>query len=393
LPLAQVRRYEAILRRDSSAAPGQATRYELRLTRVLTAASERAATCSVEAVLWVRGGPRLAAGRRIAVEASLVPPPAGRWPTLSSTAAAEAITIEGYRSALFAFRAGLLDAARQRMGALGPATAATLEALVLGSREEIATDLYDGFRASGSLHLLALSGLHAGILFVLARAALRFLRPPGVRNLAAAVVLLGYLFLAGFRPSLFRAVIMILTAAIARLLDRDARPVNLLALAAIALVLVEPAAVLSFSFQLSFLAVAGILVLSPGLQRWLEGGLPRAVAAAVAYSVAAQAATAPLLLARFGVLHPVGIIAALPLIPLVTVFIWAGLAYLLVAGSALGPSATLGLGALHRWLQACVTLFARVPPLFGASAVALTGVLLGTTLAFRLLRAPALEIQ
>lgn len=392
LPLSQVGRYEAQLIRDSSATPGEATRYELRLTRVLTAGSDRCASSSATVVLWIEEGPRLAAGRLVEVEGRLRPPSAGGLPALSSRAPREALTVKGYRNLPSALRASLLEAVRRRLGGLDAPTAATLEALVLGSREEVSTELYDGFRASGSLHLLALSGLHAGILYLLVSCLLRFARPPAVRRLAAAAVLVLYLLLAGFRPSLFRAVVMILAAVLGGLLDRDARPLNLLALAAAALILVDPAAVLTLSFQLSFLAVAGILVLSPGLQRWLERVLPRVAAAALAYSLAAQAATAPLLLVRFGVLYPVGIIAALPLIPLVSIFIWFGLGYLALAGTAVGGPAGVVLGSLHHLLQWTVAVFARVPPLFGPAAVTLAAMLLGAALFLRLRPAPSLEV-
>ncbi|MBN1834575.1 MAG: ComEC/Rec2 family competence protein [Spirochaetales bacterium] len=380
LPLSRVRRYHAVLTRDSSAAPGEAARYELRVTRVATAGGETVAAASAAAVLWVPQGPRLAAGRRIEVEGRLRPQAPGGPPALSSTVSTKALTVHGYASSLAARRAGLLGAVRSRLGGLEAPAAATLEALILGSREEISTELYEGFRASGSLHLLALSGLHAGILYLLVTRLLAFVRSRGLRSLAAAAVLVAYLFVAGPRPSLFRAVVMILAAVLGRLLDRDARPLNLLALAAAALILIDPAAVLTLSFQLSFLAVAGILVLSPGLQGWLEKGLPSFAAAALAYSTAAQAATAPLLLARFGVIHPIGLLAALPLIPLVTVFIWAGLGYLALAGTFLGDALGLGLPGLHGLLEGCVGLCARVPPLFGAAAVPLVVLLLGVSL-------------
>ena len=343
----------------------------------MTARGERAAGAAGTAVLWVEGGPRLAAGRMVAVTGGLKVGTSGGRSVLTCAVRPEALQPLGYRTSLAAWRAGVVESLRRRLGDLAPEVAATLEALILGIRDEVPEDLYEGFRRAGSLHLLALSGLHAGILYLLVRLMLVFVPLRSIRTLAASVVLLAYLFVAGFRPSLFRAVVMILAAAVGTLLDRDSRPLNLLALAAAVLLLIDPAAVLSLSFQLSFLALAGILLLAPGLQRSLEKVLPPVAAAALSFSLAAQAATAPLLLARFGVVYPVGALAALPLIPLVTVYIWVGLSWLMLSGTFFaGPPAAVLL-ALHRALRALVELFARAPSLSGGAAAGLLGLLLG----------------
>jgi competence protein ComEC len=316
----------------------------------------------------------------VVVQGKLEPAPLGEWPALHSRVPSGALSVGGYHTAGAASRARLVEALRARIASLEAGPAGTLEALLLGSREEVDPGLYDGFRASGSLHLLALSGLHAGVLYLLGSLILWFVPRPRVRRLGACAFVVAYLILAGFRPSLFRAVVMIVTAAAAALLDRDSRPLNLLALAAVILLLVDPGSVLSLSFQLSFLALAGILVLGPGLERALERALPRMAAAPLAYSMAAQAATAPLLLHHFGSLRPVGILAALPLIPLVTLFIWSGVAYLALAATAAGGALAGFLASVHRVLEASVGLFARVPPVYGAAGVTVAAVLLAAGL-------------
>jgi competence protein ComEC len=391
IPLEEVRRFEAVLLRDSSAIPGEATVYELRLLRVMSSQAERSTGAAAGALLWVEEGPPLAAGRLVEVEGRLQRPVSGQRPRLYCSVPPQALTVKGYRSPVAALRARMLEAVRLRLASLGAGAAGILAALILGSREEIATELYAGFRASGSLHLLALSGLHAGILFLLVSLLLWFVRRRTVRGLAASAVLLGYLFLAGFRPSLSRAVVMILTAAFGRLLDRDSRPLNLLALAAVVLLLIDPGASLTLSFQLSFLALAGILLLAPGIQLFLERVLPRVAAAPLAYSIGAQAATAPLLLVRFGSAHPIGILAALPLIPLVTALIWLGIAYLALAGTIAAAPLSMLILWLHRALQASVGWFAAVPPLFGPGAVSLVGLTLAAAVLLRVYRAPLLQ--
>ena len=91
---------------------------------------------------------------------------------------------------------------------------------------------------------------------------------------------------------------------------------------------VEPFQAFSLSFQLSFLALAGILVLGPLVRRPLEGRIPRLILAPLAMSIGAQIATLPLVAAAFGSYYPSGLVASLILVPLTTAFLWAGLAWL-----------------------------------------------------------------
>ncbi len=146
--------------------------------------------------------------------------------------------------------------------------------------------------------------------------------------LAGAVLLGCYLFVAGPLPALARAVVMLVVGGAARLADRDDEPLNLLALSGIVIVAVDPFAAATLSFQLSYLALAGMLTLGPALARSLHGRVPRPVAAALGASVGAQLATLPVVLLSFGAWYPSGILAALLLVPLVTVLpvAWTGLA-------------------------------------------------------------------
>ena len=188
--------------------------------------------------------------------------------------------------------------------------------------------LYDGFRRTGSLHILALSGLHVTVIYGIIAGALGFIRRPGLKFLLAALVILFYQFLAGFFPSLLRATVMILVGGVSLLLDRDAEPLNLLSISGIAIVCVDPFQAFSLSFQLSFLALAGILALGPLMRRPLEGRIPRFILAPLAMSIGAQIATLPLVAAAFGSYYPSGLVASLILVPLTTAFLWAGLAWL-----------------------------------------------------------------
>lgn len=145
-------------------------------------------------------------------------------------------------------------------------------ALITGERSAIAAEVKDAMMGAGLAHMLAISGLHlglvAGILFVMARTVLVFI--PGfalkymVKKWAAALALLGgfgYLALAGFPVSAQRAYVMVALVLGAVMLDRRVLPMRSLALAAIVILLVSPEALLSPSFQLSFAATIAILTL------------------------------------------------------------------------------------------------------------------------------------
>ena len=211
---------------------------------------------------------------------------------------------------------GLRAEAESRLSrGLSPPVAGLARALVLGEREALAEA--EAFRRAGLGHLLALSGLHVGFLlgFLLV-----LLAPLGqVRYPLVLAVLAGYLALAGPSPSLVRAALMAAAVLLPVAFGRG-QPALLPALAlALAVQLVLwPWAVWDLGFRLSYLAVAGLGVILPPLYRPLARaplGL-RGILGGVLATLAAQAATLPLLLDAFGrvsLLSPVANLLALPL--------------------------------------------------------------------------------
>ena len=178
----------------------------------------------------------------------------------------------------------LIQDARRRLGRIidaatgGDATdeKAVLKALVFGDRSGIGDDLRQRFNRSGVGHLLAISGLHVGIVAMLTFGVFRWLssfcspllwRGSG-RRLAAGATLfpvLAYGMLAGMSPSTQRAVIMVAVFLAALLLGRSRDTLNTLAVAALVILVIFPPALFSISFQLSFAAVLAIVV---GIQKF-----------------------------------------------------------------------------------------------------------------------------
>lgn len=224
-----------------------------------------------------------------------------------------------------------------------PAGLALARALLLGDTSRLAEPLRAGLRRAGLAHLLAVSGLNVTLvawLLWLAAVAL----PRSARLLLTAAGVVGYLLLVGPQPPVLRAAVMALVVVAAFLAERPPQILNTLALAAMFLVLLEPAVVVDLGFQLSFIATLALVGLAePLARRWrhLRKGLARPLAA----SLAAQIATFPLTTPIFAGLAPLGVFWNLLAVP------WAGL-FLAVAGG---------------WLMTAVL----VPPIAGWGAAIL----------------------
>jgi competence protein ComEC len=140
-------------------------------------------------------------------------------------------------------------------------------ALVLGVTDGLDNELLNAYAATGSMHVLAVSGLHISIIYMII---LWFLRPanklPGGRWVVAIIslsILWMYAFVTGVSPSVLRAVTMFSFIAIATPWSKRTNIYNTLAVSAFFLLLFDPFMILSVGFQLSYLAVLGIVYLYP----------------------------------------------------------------------------------------------------------------------------------
>jgi competence protein ComEC len=246
-----------------------------------------------------------------------------------------------------------MRAERMLESSLSRRTAPVGVALLLGTRTSIPEDLRTAFIESGTMHILAISGSNvailAGLLWLAARA-VGIWRTGSVGLILAGV--LGYAFLADNQPPVLRAVLMIVALLLGRPWHRAGSPANALALAALGVLLWNPAHLFDVGAQLSFLAVAALICvpvwdgpafLSEGNDMddagertvgvWIGSGfrwLLRLVVAAHVTIAAIWLFTLPLTMARFNLLSPVGFAVNILLAPLVVVVLWCGYALLLV---------------------------------------------------------------
>ena len=207
--------------------------------------------------------------------------------------------------------------------------AAVLSAMIIGQKTGLSHEVRDHFSRIGISHLLAISGLHMSIIGYLSFLLfLQCFRPfPGYVNQGLArktalaltfIPLSGYAVLAGFSPATQRAMIMAAVLIAAMVIDRETDPINVLCLAGILILALDPAALFSISFQLSFSAVAAIIL---GMARVNKNGLvPRSkwmarLATAFWVSLFAGLATAPLTARYFNTVSYIFMFSNLIFIP------------------------------------------------------------------------------
>ncbi|MFP3906685.1 MAG: ComEC/Rec2 family competence protein, partial [Acidimicrobiales bacterium] len=169
--------------------------------------------------------------------------------------------------------------------------------LLLGDQRDQSPEVADAFVGSGLTHLLAVSGQN--VAFVLALAGPVLVRMRLGSRLVATLAVLGFFALVTrFEPSVLRATTMAGFAAMAVTFGNEADSRDVLALAVVALLLVDPLIATQLAFQLSVAATTGILLWSRRIADALPGPAP--LANAVGITVAAQLAVAPLLIPTFG---------------------------------------------------------------------------------------------
>jgi len=143
-----------------------------------------------------------------------------------------------------------------------------LKAILLGKRSDVPSETLDIFRNSGTFHVLAVSGLHVGLVAMFCYIGLSVFRiPKKVLSFLTILAVLIYACLVGFRPSVFRASLMAILFLFAIIIDREADLFNLLAVAALALLLLNPMQLWDVGFQLSFVAVASIVYFVPKMEK------------------------------------------------------------------------------------------------------------------------------
>ncbi|MBU0936851.1 MAG: ComEC/Rec2 family competence protein [Spirochaetes bacterium] len=330
LPSSMISYTEASLTADGYLSASGWRMYPVQLVQVRSSAGAQASAAG-SGLFYVRGGLALPPGSRITVQAK--PVPAQNGPALLWFAEKADLRLKQaappWQQLRFRARQALLAAIRQAAGA---DAAPLMEALLLGVRDQLNSELAANFRQAGCAHILALSGQHLSILTGMLGLLLGWLPAKRTARLVNCLLIGVYIAITGAGPSVLRAALMFWYASLGRLLDRPQPAAASLGFAFFASLLLQPENCASLSFILSYSASAGILAFGPAFAFLLRRLLPPSWASALGTGWAAFLATAAVVAGSFGVLYPAGPFISILAAPLVVALLWAGVsASLLVA--------------------------------------------------------------
>ena len=202
-----------------------------------------------------------------------------------------------------------------------------MKAVCLGDRSSLTDDMRQAYAAAGGMHLLAVSGLHVGLIWWVLQYMTGWMSLILRKEIQRTVLVVGllwfYAFMTGFSSSVCRSVTMFSFFSASRMMGERAQPLNVILVSAFLLVLLEPVRLTDVGFQLSYTAIIGIITLHPLALRKVrvKNRVLRWVWEATSVSLAAQVSTAPLVIYYFHQLPIYSLITSLIAIPLLSLLI------------------------------------------------------------------------
>ena len=212
-----------------------------------------------------------------------------------------------------------------------------VQALILGERREISRETNSQYAAAGAIHLLAVSGLHVGIVFMLFRFLLAPLDAAKTGRTIKAILLIlslfGFALLAGLSPSVVRAATMFSLFIFAELINRRTNSINTLFISYFGLLLINPAWLFQVGFQLSYLAVFFILWIQPKLYGYFnpKNYFLKLFWGIITVSLAAQLGVLPLSLYYFHQFPGLFLFTNLIVLPLISLILIGGIVFIILA--------------------------------------------------------------
>ena len=269
-------------------------------------------------------------------------------------------SIERCRISFLRLRHRLLLGYRQ--SGLGGDEYGVIAAMTLGDKSALTSELRETYSMTGASHVLALSGLHLGIIYYVLSLLVVGRRFRAVSQLLVIIAIWAFAFLVGLPSSVVRSATMFSLYALLSIGDRKKMSVNVLAVTAVCMLAANPLALFDVGFQMSFMAVLGILLWVPLFDRlvsWsymLDHPAVRWLWGLLTVSLAAQLAVAPLIAYYFNRFSTWFLLTNLVVIPAVSVILYVSL-FMLVVPSLAAPV----LGAIVAWLNSVLGAFSRLP--------------------------------
>ena len=216
-------------------------------------------------------------------------------------------------------------------------TFAIASAISLGYKDELSEEIKEQFSQSGASHILAVSGLHVGIIFlVISKILYPFNRNKHLRLLKLIIILLllwGYALITGLSASVVRSTIMFSIIALGTTLKRNSNIYNSISIAAFFMLIYNPFYLLDISFQLSFSAVIGIVFIEKKIENLLtpKNKLGQACWTLICVSIASQLATLPFTIYYFHQFPNYFILTNLFVIFLTTFIVYTAITLLIIS--------------------------------------------------------------
>jgi competence protein ComEC len=207
---------------------------------------------------------------------------------------------------------------------------AVATALTLGNKSSLSDNVRQSYSISGGMHVLAVSGLHVGIVFLVINSLMSFIKKREhlwIKTLIVILLIWFYAFITGLSPSVTRASLMFSLFALGKIMKRNPGFLNIISVSAIISLIINPFAITEIGFQLSYAAVASIVFFYSRIYNLLiiSNKLIDKLWSLVAVSVAAQIGTLPLSLYYFNQFSNYFILTNILLIPLVSVAIYSAI--------------------------------------------------------------------
>ncbi|MFA6923038.1 MAG: ComEC/Rec2 family competence protein [Bacteroidales bacterium] len=209
---------------------------------------------------------------------------------------------------------------------------AVVSALVAGYTDNIDTETLRAFADTGAMHILSVSGLHVGIIYYVLNLILLFLNKYKYGRISRVIILISFLwlyaFITGLSPAVLRAAAMLSFVIIGKSLKRDVNIYNTIAASAFLLLIINPFNLTDVGFQLSYLAVVGIVFIEPYIHNVVifKNKIAEIIWKMFSVSIAAQIATFPLGIFYFHQFPNYFLVSNLIVIPLSTIVIYLAIA-------------------------------------------------------------------
>ncbi|MFT3995354.1 MAG: ComEC/Rec2 family competence protein [Dysgonomonas sp.] len=201
---------------------------------------------------------------------------------------------------------------------------AILSALILGYQNDLSPEVKQSFRTTGTVHVLSVSGLHVGIIYVMITFLLSFIpsrsRFSKIKPILIILLLWFYSFITGLPPSVVRASMMLTVYCVANFFTKRSNPIHALYISAFFMLLIKPFYLFDIGFQLSCISVVAILYLHPKISGALtiENKYLKKIWQMFSLSLVAQLGTFPLCLYYFGTFPTYFFAANMIIVPLVS---------------------------------------------------------------------------